>query len=232
MIKLYGHYISQPMRSLTWLMKMHALPFEFIKINPVEGDTKKPEFTAKFPTALSPGLDDNGFYLAEGSAICQYLCEKHSWEQWWPSGRDTASIQKRAKISEYLSSHHHTSRLVSAKAFRPFMVGIFTKKPWTAEVVGEHQVSVLKIAAKFERAFLERGPGPFVNGMAEPSIADLIAYPEFAQMRQCGLVDYSGLPRMSGWLDRIQALPMHDDVHRTLFKLAPMGGFVKPSDGK
>jgi glutathione S-transferase len=37
----------------------------------------------KFPTALIPAIDDNGFYLAEGSAILQYLCEKNGYNQWF-----------------------------------------------------------------------------------------------------------------------------------------------------
>ena len=67
--KLYGHYVSQPSRSILWLLKMKNAPFEFVTLDPVKGDTKTAEYTSKFPTALIPGIEDNGFYLAEGNCI-------------------------------------------------------------------------------------------------------------------------------------------------------------------
>jgi glutathione S-transferase len=225
-LKMYGHFVSQPFRSIAWLLKMHNQPFEFERMDPVRGDTRAPKYTSKFPTALIPGLDDNGFCLAEGSAIAQYLCEKYKWDQWWPSGSDLESMQKRAKISEYLSSHHHTSRMVSAKGFRPFIVAAFKPETrWTAETAKNNEAPVLKIASKFERTFLSQGD--YINGMDHPTIADLIAYPEYAQMSQCGLVDYSSLPLLLAWMKRMEALPEHDDVHRALGKLAALGGLVQ-----
>lgn len=222
-LKMYGHYVSQPFRSIAWLLKLNNQPFEFVSVNPVTGDTRTPVYTDKFPTALIPGMDDNGFFLAEGGAIAQYLCEKHNWEQWWPSAGDPASVRKRAKIAEYLSSHHHTSRMVSAKGFRPFIVAAFKPETkWSRETAAANEPVVLKIASKFENTFLTQGD--FVNGMDAPTIADLIAYPEYAQMSQCGLVDYSSLPRLSAWMARMEALPEHDDVHRALMKLANLGG--------
>mgnify|MGYP003385310332 CR=1 FL=1 len=224
-LTLYGHYVSQPFRSIAWLLKIKNQPFDFIRMDPVRGDTRAPEYTAKFPTALIPGLDDNGFYLAEGSAIAQYLCEKYKWDEWWPSGSDAESVQKRAKISEYLSSHHHTSRMVSAKGFRPFIVAAFKPETkWSAETAKHNETPVLKIASRFEKTFLSQSD--FVNGMNTPTIADFFAYPEYAQMSQCGLVDFSSLPRLSAWMKRMEALPEHDDVHRALMKLAALGGLV------
>ena len=64
--KLYGHYVSQPSRSILWLLKIKNQPFEFVTMDPVKGETRAAPYTSKFPTALIPGLEDNGFYLAEG----------------------------------------------------------------------------------------------------------------------------------------------------------------------
>ena len=71
MIKLYGHYASQPARSVMWLLKIHNQPFEFIKVEPLAGGTQKEEFKTKFPTKMIPALDDDGFYLSESTAIMQ-----------------------------------------------------------------------------------------------------------------------------------------------------------------
>merc|ERR1711923_235669 len=93
MLKVYGHYISQPARSVLWLLKIHSVRFEFIKTDPIRGDTQKSDFAAKFPLQRIPAIQDddititnatNGsttttttpLTLAESSAIMIYLCEK------------------------------------------------------------------------------------------------------------------------------------------------------------
>ncbi|GMH82728.1 hypothetical protein TL16_g09358 [Triparma laevis f. inornata] len=99
-LKLYGHWVSQPARSVLWLLHLNnkqiGADFEFKKVEPMNGDTRKSEFTTLFPTAKSPAIhepDNNDFKLAEGSAIMQYLCDKNEWENWYPS----SDLQSRAR---------------------------------------------------------------------------------------------------------------------------------------
>ncbi|KAJ7699106.1 thioredoxin-like protein, partial [Mycena metata] len=53
------------------------LPFELIIIDLSTKANKTPEFLAMHPFGQVPVLDDNGFILYEGRAICRYLAEKH-----------------------------------------------------------------------------------------------------------------------------------------------------------
>lgn len=225
-LKVYGHYASQPARSLLWLLAIKKLPFEFIKVEPMGGGTRNPEYKAKFPTGLVPAIDDNGFLLAESSAIMQYLCEKHDWNDFWPLGNSTQDIQQRAKLNEYLSHHHHSTRLLTIKCARELFLSLFVKKD-VMDGPTRQQVhdNALKFASEFERKFLK--PNLYIGGSTIPTIADLAAYTEVAQMEQLGLARYENMPVLRSWLDRVSNLPEHDNVHQTVLKIAQMGGLHK-----
>ena len=222
MLKVYGHYVSQPARSLLWLLKMHAVQFEFVQVDPLKGDCKKAEYLQKFPTGLSPAIDDSGYHLAEGPAILQYLCEKNNWDQWYPTHSDR--IRDRSKVMEYLSYHHSSTRLLSRTMVFPLLQDKFFKKPWDVALREQSTTNALSTIKDFERIFLLSTPGCYVGGLKHPTIADLIAYPEIAQLTQLGLVKLpsSDFPVLDQWLSNMQSLPMHDAVHQAVFKLAEM----------
>ena len=212
-LTIYGHWVSQPARSVLWLLKIKELPFDFKKVEPMNGDTRKEDFRALFPTAKAPAIIDEGdFRLAEGSAILGYLCDKHKWVEWYPS-----ELQERARVNEYLSSHHTTSRLITRNIFHPIMLSIM--KPDKPEpdldiLASKAQTS----ASRFSSTWLEQGP--YIGGFQSPTIADLMAYCEFAQAPQMRLLDKFDDPKIEDWLSQMQSLPYHDDVHRSLFKLS------------
>ena len=219
------------------------------------GGTKTPEYKAKFPIGQIPALEDGEFCLvsglhiykigvivplhcilesvlcasyhlqSEGSAMMQYLCEKYKWDQWWPQGSDDAARQKRAKLSEYMSYHHHGTRMISHKvAFKLFYKQFFKKDyPETKEELKELS---LKYIANFEKKGLSSGP--FIAGSTTPTIADLFAYAEIYQLVYMGLLMHQDLsPAMQTWSEAMQALPAHDDVHRSIEKL---GGAIRDAD--
>lgn len=209
-LKLYGHYVSQPARSVAWLLQLNNQAFEFIRVDVLKGQTRTESFKAKFPTAMIPGLDDGGFCLAEASAIMQYLCEKYDWNQWWPTGSDVASRQKRAKIAEYLSAHHHTTRMITLKvvALR------FTGKAISDETKKENVEYVGKILNKFSDTFLRSDL--FVNDMPEPTIADLAAYGDIGQLIHFNIFpNFDEFPKVKNWAGKMALLPHYEDVHRS-----------------
>jgi glutathione S-transferase len=217
LLKVYGHWVSQPARSLGWLLKLQNFDFEWCKLEPMRGDTTKPEFISKFPLGHSPTIDDNGFYLAEGSTIMTYLCNKHNWDNWYPT-----DIQKRAKIDEYLSHHHTGPRALAYNCFRPVMISLMNKdKTMTKADELKAIETAVKIGKRFEQTFLHHGN--FIGGSETPTIADLFAYCEFAQVTQLDIMTkYEGCERLEKWLSNMKSLPKHDDVHQSLFKLSSL----------
>lgn len=225
---VYGHYVSQPSRAVLWLLKIHNHPFEFRKVEPLAGDTRKDEFRNKFPTALAPAIDDDGFCLAEGSAVMQYLCEKHGWAQWWPIGQSESERRKRAKIAEYLSHHHHSDRLISHKIIRPYLEEVFFKKPTNSHDFEKRDAFARKSIGKFQDTFLRETD--FVNNQTQPTIADLVAYTEIGQLLHLNILSsFDEFPRVKCWGERMQAIPCHDDVHKTARKVGEMIEKIKMS---
>jgi glutathione S-transferase len=220
-IKVYGHYGSQPARSVLWLLTMHNAPFEMVKVDPIKGEARKPEYKNIFPLALVPGIIDDDFVLSEGSAILQYLCEKNGWIDWWPCESGAAAIKRRAKINMYLSSHHSIIRPISGDIVRPLLMEKVYQKPWDTAQRAKASESVLKRIQKFENSFLNLSGNGYIGGFDKPSIADLMAYTEIAQISQLKLgVDMSSAVNTNLWLERMQRIPGHDDVHRIMPKLA------------
>jgi len=174
-----------------------------------------------FPTGKSPAMEDSstGFRLMEGSAIMQYICERHGLDVFYPSAPD--AVEKRARVNAYLSAHHTSTRMMTTKAFFPFMRSVMDPSIQLDEAAANS--AAMKVAADFERIWLPHegvDSSRYIASSCHPTIADLLAYTEIAQAQQIGLCDYSGLHRLNMWLQDMAALAHHDDVHRSLMKLA------------
>ena len=80
------------------------------------------------------------------------------------------------------------------------------------------------IAKRFEHKFLNDDSKSFIVGDT-PTIADLLAYPEIAQISMIMGTEYNEwqeLERLRSWLGKMETLPFHDDVHRTVCKIGKM----------
>ena len=56
-------------------MSIKGIPFNFIKVSPIEGDCEKEEYLVKFPCGLAPGYEepDTGLRLSESNAILHHF---------------------------------------------------------------------------------------------------------------------------------------------------------------
>lgn len=250
MLKLYGHYGSQPTRSVAWLLKMKKTPFEFITINPTIGEARTPEYRKKFPLGLIPAIEDTDttppFALSEASSIMIYLCEKYGWDDFYPTSRSNdhllATIRRRAKINEYISHHNESTRIMTRKIIFPTMKWIFSgDTPGASASSVAHfsnsnhdmqktKAAIRDVAKRFQHKFLvhdhSRSSSGFIVEGDTPTIADLLAYPDLAQIPQIMGINYKEewqeLEPLSLWMDKMSKLPCHDDVHRTVNKIGKM----------
>ena len=245
MLKLYGHYGSQPTRSVAWLLKMKHEPFDFMSINPIRGGNRSKEYRSKFPLGLIPAIEDDPggdgktLALSEASAIMIYLCEKNKWDDMYPTNNCPSSIQRRALINEYISHHNESTRMMTRKVIRPGLTGVVASaknpgiSPGMTHSLSRSPDDLMKlkstirdVSKRFQHKFLvnSRESSDFIVGDTV-SIADLLAYPELAQIPQLLGIDYgewSELEALRRWLDRMAKLPYHDDVHRTVSKLGKL----------
>jgi glutathione S-transferase len=222
---------------------MKKQPFESISINPMKGENRTPQYRGQFPLGLIPAIEDDPgdgktIALSEASAIMIYLCDKNKWNDMYPSSNNNPSdIRQRALINEYISHHNESTRLMTRKVIRPGLNGLFAAEgnlsPGMTHSLSRSPADLAKLkstirdtAKRFQHKFLvnSRGSSDFIVGDT-PTIADLLAYPDLAQIPQILGIDYGEFPELEElrqWLDRMAKLPYHDDVHRTATKLGKL----------
>ena len=226
-ISIYGHYVSQPTRAVLWTLMMKSIPYTFVKINPQAGEADSDDYLKKFPSGVIPAYEerDTGFCLTESNAILIYLAQKHQWEDLLPQ----KDLQRNAKVHQWLHWHHSNLRLATVHIFRPVMLGTMgvERKP-------EAEQRDAKLGAKAMRdnmLVMTHGAlksSPYLTGESL-TIADIAAYCELDQLVALKAFDFSKWPEVSQWLGRMQQLPHHDTIRRSLYKLAEMAATGKPS---
>lgn len=131
----------------------------------------------------------------------------------------------RAKLSEYLFYHHTNVRKLSEYMVYKLFQEKFFKKPWDIQDKESGKQKSLVVLENFESIFLKpSSTNAFIQGMPHPTIADLAAYSEIAQLEQLRVMSLDPLqfPRTTNWLKLMSKLPCHDDVHRTIIKVGSM----------
>lgn len=74
-VKIYGVPFSVHTRKVMLAARLALLPFELVPVVPVRPDTLPADWRRISPTGLIPAIDDDGFTLADSTAICLYFAE-------------------------------------------------------------------------------------------------------------------------------------------------------------
>ena len=217
-MEIYAHPASQPSRSVLWFCAINQI--ECTVITDPSVDLSNINSRQQIPF-----LKHENFTLSEMPAILMYLAELHELHTWWP--RD---IQARAKVQSYLHSHHTLTRLATLTLMAPNVLTVFEEPPFGPNTsylsnktiqaaladpnkLSNGQALMRDIMHVFENHYLADASS-YINGMNVPSIADLAAYEEIAQLSWSNLFDLSDFPNTQHWLDLMSRLPKHDDLHR------------------
>ena len=212
---LYGVPFSQPVRAVMWLMLYKRAPFEMVLINPgSKGDngSRHPNYLAKNPGGTIPTIEDpaTGFALGEAHAIMTWLCNVNGWTDVYP-----AEPNERAKVDWYLNYHHRNVRdastgLVAPKIRKDLDIPDTTQQ--AAQRTLTAALGALDINWLANRKYMT---GDSVT------LADFAAYVEIGQLRPefTNVYDFSPFPNVRRWLDDMQAVDSHDDVHVVLAEL-------------
>jgi len=73
---VYGFPRTRSTR-VTWTLEELGVDYEYVKVNLLEGEARKPPFLEINPAGKVPALKDGDFVLTESVAICTYLADKH-----------------------------------------------------------------------------------------------------------------------------------------------------------
>ena len=186
------YYASgSPFAWRVWLaLERKGIPYHLKTLSFDAGDLKTPEFSALNPRRRVPVLVDDDFALAESAAIVEYI------EDRWPNGPALFATEPRKRAIQ--------RRMV--READHYLADIGTR---FATAPSEENAKELREELSFWEG---AAAGDYLTG--ELSAVDLTVYPfmalfvriagrrpDFAQS------DFIG-PRLSGWMDRMRALPI------------------------
>jgi len=196
---------GSPFAWRVWLALEHKnLAYDIREMSFSNGDLKKAAYLGISPRGKIPALEDDGFSLYESAAIVEYLEDQYpdSGASLFP-GDARSKARIRCLVNEadvYLDAVNR--RLLQAV--------LFTKK----EDWDEARISAGRIAVAAELSIFEdRLSGDYFAG--EISAADFTIYPMIALLLRMDLrkpdLDMASLvgPKMSAWMKRIEAMPIH-----------------------
>jgi glutathione S-transferase len=92
MLRLYGTRETRAFRPL-WMLEELGIPYELVRTDFANGDTRTAEFLAINPNGHVPALVDGDLALFESMAINLYLAERYGQGTLWP---DAAADRARA----------------------------------------------------------------------------------------------------------------------------------------
>ena len=212
---IYGVPFSQPVRAVLWLMLYKQTPFEMDLINPgssSEGGSRHPDYLAKFPTGTIPSIEDKetGFVLSESHAIMSYLCNKFDWNDLYPSNHE-----QRAKVDSYLHLHHRNVREASIGLVAP---KVRKDLNFSEDFLKISQANINKAFKALEDGWLAQSR--YLTG-DQLTIADMSAYVEIGQLQSkfTNVYDFAPFPNIRRWLDDMNQVDYHDEVHASLHEL-------------
>lgn len=200
-LKIYGHPLSQPYRSVLIFCELSQIPYETYELKFMEFEQRSESYTKINPFQEFPAILHNDYNLWESPAIITYLSEVFNTDnQWYPK-----DLKKRARINSYLHWHHASVRTpildyYRAKTTFPYFYG----KP---KLTPEKEAGFVSRLQEFFNDFnwILSFTG-YVAQTEELSIADVFAFNEVfnGQMIRINLSDH---PRILEWYSKLSNLP-------------------------
>jgi glutathione S-transferase len=213
MLRLYDDPISgngyKVRLALTWL----GLPFEYVALDIMKGETRRPAFLALNPNGRIPTLRlDDGTHLAESNAICWYLAEG--------SRLAPADRLSRAQTLHWMffEQYEHEPNIAVARFWRHLPKMDERQQRELPERMRRGELT-LKVMDKHlaGRDFFVSEPG---HPRGRFGLADISLY-AYTHVADEGGFDLAPHSNVRAWLARVEAEPNHIAI------TAPAGIAVK-----
>jgi glutathione S-transferase len=198
MLRLYDYLPSGNGYKVRLLLTHLGIPFEWIELDILKGETRTPDFLQKNPNGRIPVLElEPGQFLAESNAILFYLAEG---TPFLPQDR-----WARAQVLQWLcfEQYSHEPHIATARFW--LMHGEVTEERRAAlpqkRTLGYAALDVMEKHLT-SRLF-------FVGDRYAIADIALFAYTHVAHE---GGFDLSNYPNIRAWLDRVRTQPKHISI--------------------
>ncbi|GAB7531869.1 glutathione S-transferase family protein [Pseudomonas sp. 3A(2025)] len=193
MYKVYGDYNSGNCYKVKLMLSLLGLPYEWVAVDILKGETRTPEFLQKNPNGKIPVLElDDGTCLWESNAILNFLAEGSAY---LPA---EARLRTQVLQWQFFEQYSHEPSIAVAR-FIQFYLGM------PAERREEYQLKLQqghRALAVMEQQ-LERTAFMVGNDF---SIADITLY-AYTHVAHQGGFDLAAYPAIGRWLARVQSRP-------------------------
>ena len=196
---VYGSSMSPFVRKVIAVLSVKELDF---KLKSVGFQDPDPDFRSASPLGKMPAIDDDGFKLADSSAICHYLEAKHPEPVLIP-----AAAQARGRVVWWDKYADTELAPVSGKMFFNRVVApMFMKQPGDDDMADSAEANELpRLLDHLEGEVPDAGA--FLVGDTL-TLADISLASPFANLSHAGVrIDAARFPRVKAWSESMLAHP-------------------------
>lgn len=193
MLKLYGMTGSGNCWKPAVLMRQLGLPFEWVEVDILKGESRSAEYLKKNPNGKVPLLEiAPEKFLAESNAMLCYLAEG---SKLLPADR-----WQRAKVMEWLffEQYSHEPYVATVRFWVHFLKKQDEWKEKIAEAMKKGHAALGVMEQQLTRT-------PFLIG-GNYSIADIALY-AYTHVAHQGGYDMAAYPAIKAWMKRIEQQP-------------------------
>lgn len=198
MLRLHGHELSGNSYKVRLLLDLLGLPYEWVRVDLLQGEHKGPAFLALNPfaqvpvlEAVAPTAQEPGVVLADAQAILFYLASSQGDGLWLPT-----DPLEQARVVRWLSTAAGEVRQGPESARLHHLFGV------KAIPIARAQEKAAFLLDQLERHLSQR----LWLEVERPTIADVAVFP-YVALAGDGGIDLAPYPRVRAWIGRIQALP-------------------------
>ena len=195
MYRVYGDHRSGNCYKIELVMNELALPYEWVDIDILAGESRRPRFLAMNPSGRVPVLDlGDGRYLSESNAIIGYLAER--------SPLLPVDGFHRALVYQWLffEQYSHEPYIATSRFIRLYL----GSPPEKQAVLEEKQEPGYRALDVMESQLETR---EFLTG-DHYTIADVALY-AYTHVAPEGGFSLDGYPAIQAWLQRVEMRPGH-----------------------
>ena len=200
-ITLYGIDMSPPVRAVRLTLAALDLPYEYVQMNPLAGETMSPEYLKKNPQHTIPTLEDDGQFIWDSHAIIAYLVRKYGkTDALYPK-----DFLKRAVVDQRL---HYENGILFVTCIRHVISPVFKGASSKAEF--ESKKKIIEDAFDMLETFLENHS--YMAG-DELTLADLSIITSVSSLTVAVPLDDSKHSKLQAWIERLKQLPYYQEAN-------------------
>lgn len=200
-MKIYGAAVSPFVRKLMVYCAETGLAYDYTPTFPLGPDGQDPEFLKASPLGKIPAIEDDGFTLADSSAIVHYLEAKHGFGLLPVGAQDRGTAVFFDEVAD-TSLTAVVGTIFFNRVVAPKFMG--RDGDLAAADVAEKE-TLPPLLAKLEK--LMPAQGGFLVG-DKFTLADISMASVFVNLKYGGVsVDGAAYPRLAAWLAGIWARP-------------------------